>query len=494
MKWFLASGLGAGLTGAVLAASLMTAAPADARVKREGAWPDADKVVTLDLDGVPRREALRKLADAAGWSLVVHAPPGDAVDIHVKAQPASKVLEILLDDGDYTAKRDGTLLSIESTTPAATSASAAAPGASAAPASRPAPPPPPVPAVAPVPPTPPAPPAPPAPAASLGSKDVKIQLGWPTSQMDEPHKRGSDKTVAGGDVTVAKGETVRDLTVYGGNVDIEGQVTGDLSVFGGTAHVHEGAGVHGDATVFGGELQLDKGAHVDGDVSCVGGEVRRDPGSVVSGEVSVKGGHDTGNTAPDDEGAGHGAALGAHLQRAKHLGFLRRTGESFLDSVRLAAVLFVIGTVLLALAGRRMDQLRGEVAVRPMRSIAMGLLGTFASAVILIALCVTVIGIPVAMIVGIVGGFAVLGAMCAVLSVVGEALLRHKTENPYVHLALGCGLFVALSAIPIVGGFVVLAVFLAGVGVLFATRGAGYFVRKNGNGGSKSAYRSAEMA
>ena len=465
MKWSCGSGLGLGLAGALIAASVMTAASVDARVKREGAWPDADKPVTLDLDGTPRRDALRKLADAAGWSLVVHAPPGDAVDIHVKAQPASKVLEILLDDGDYTVKRDGTLVSVEPTSPAAAPAAV----------------------------TPPTPPAPPAPVDSLGSKDMKIQLGFPSSQIDEPHKRGSDKTVMGGDVTVAKGETVRDLTVFGGNVDIEGHVTGDLSVFGGTAHVHEGAGVRGDATVFGGQLRLDRGARIDGDVSCVGGELDRDPGSVVGGDVSVKGGHDTGNTAPDDELAGHAAALALHAQRDKRLGFVRRTGESFLDGVRLAAVLFVIGTVLLALAGRRMDQLRGEVAVRPMRSIAMGLVGMLASVVVLIALCCTVIGIPVAMVVAVVGGFAVLGAMCAVLSVVGEALLRHKTENPYMHLALGCAVFVALSAIPWIGGLVVGATVLAGVGVLVATRGAGFFVKKNGNGGSKAAYRSAEV-
>ena len=458
MKWSCGSGLGLGLAGALVAASVMTAVSVDARVKREGAWPDADKPVTLDLDGTPRRDALRKLADAAGWSLVVHAPPGDTVDIHVKAQPASKVLEILLDDGDYTVKRDGTLVSVEPTSPAV-------PAASIAPSARPAPPPPVVSAVAPI----------------------------PSSQIDEPHKRGSDKTVMGGDVTVAKGETVRDLTVFGGSVDIEGQVTGDLSVFGGTAHVHEGAGVLGDATVFGGQLRLDRGAHIDGDVSCVGGELDRDPESVVGGDVSVKGGHDTGNTAPDDELAGHAAALALHPWQDGHMSFVRRTGEAFLDGVRLAAVLFVIGTVLLALAGRRMDQLRGEVAVRPMRSIAMGLLGTFASAVVLIALCVTVIGIPVAMVVAVIGGFAVLGAMCAVLSVVGEALLRHKTENPYVHLALGCAIFVALSAIPWIGGLVVGATVLAGVGVLVATRGAGFFVKKNGNGGSKTAYRSAEV-
>ncbi|HEX3345119.1 MAG TPA: polymer-forming cytoskeletal protein, partial [Polyangiaceae bacterium] len=330
MKSFLGSGLVGGLACAVVAASLTAAVAADARVKREGAWPDADKAVTLDLDGTPRRDALRKLADAAGWSLVVHAPPGDSVDIHVKAQPASKVMEILLDDGDYTVKRDGTLVSVEPTVPAGGAASAAPP----------APPSPPTPAAAPVASaakTPAPPPPPPAPVDSLGAKDVTIQLGYPTSQIDEPHKRGSDKTVMGGDVSVGKGETVRDLTVFGGNVDIEGQVSGDLTVFGGTAHVHEGAGVRGDATVFGGQLELDQGARVEGDVSCVGGEVERDPGSFVGGDVTVKGGHDTGNTSPDDENAGHAAALARHLHRDAHVSALRSAGESALHGVRLAA-------------------------------------------------------------------------------------------------------------------------------------------------------------
>jgi cytoskeletal protein CcmA (bactofilin family) len=309
---------------------------------------------------------------------------------------------------------------------------------------------------------------------------VKIELGK-TSQINEPHKRGSDKTVMGGNLTIVKGEQVRDLSVFGGNVDIEGEVWGDVTVFGGSVRVHEGGRVHGDATVFGGKLELDNSARVDGDVSCVGGDVLRDPGSVVGGDVTVKGGHDGEHTADQSS---------HHEPRA---GFLYRTADGVLDAIRLAAVLFVIGTVLIALAGRRMDQLRLEVATRPMRSIAIGLLGMFTSIVVLVALCVTLIGIPVAAIVAIVGGFGVLGAMCAVLSVVGEALLRHKTENPYVHLAVGCGLFVALSSIPWVGGFVVLAVLLAGVGVLFATRGAGLFVRKNGNGnvGGQASYRSS---
>ena len=284
----------------------------------------------------------------------------------------------------------------------------------------------------------------------------------------------------GGDVKVAKGEVVRDLTVFGGNVDIAGEATGDVTVFGGEVHIGQGARVRGDATVFGGTLALGPGARVDGDVSCVGGELKRDPGATIGGDVSVKGG---------TQSVGEGEAEHEHAHESEHRGILRRSFESLVDGVRLAAVLFVIGTMLLALAGRRMEQLRSEVAARPMRSIALGLLGTFLGAIVLIALCVTLIGIPVAAVAAMVGGFAVLGAMCAVLSVIGEGLLRHKTENPYVHLAVGCGLFVALSAIPWIGGIVVAAVVLAGVGVLVGTRGAGFFVRKNG---ASTPYRSPE--
>ena len=120
-----------------------------------------------------------------------------------------------------------------------------------------------------------------------------------------------------------------------------------------------------------------------------------------------------------------------------------------------------------------MMTLRAEVAARPMRSIALGFVGSFASVVILVALCVTIIGIPIAIVALLVAILAVLGAMTAVLGVAGEALLRHKTENPYVHLAVGCALFVAVSWIPWIGAVVGGALVLAAIGVLVATRFAG---------------------
>jgi hypothetical protein len=402
----------------LLAACLASTVAADARVRREGQWPEEDASVSLDVSGAPRAEALRKLADAAGWSLVVHEPAGDSVDVHVKGQAASKVLELLLSDGDYVARREGTLVSIERERAAQPDGAAAelAPDGSAA--------------------------------------------------VDR--RRARDRTVMGGSVHIRRGETAGDVTVFGGNLDVEGEVTGDVTVFGGNVQVNDGAHVHGDATVFGGRLSLANGSHLDGDVSTIGGTLERAAGAQVGGSVGTD----------DDEDCDH-------CDHASHEDDSPRA--HFIHGIRLAAVLYVIGTILLALGSGRMMVLRAEMAARPMRSIALGFVGSLASVVILVALCVTIIGIPVAVVAILVSIFAVLGAMTAVLGVTGEALLRHKTENPYVHLALGCALFVALSWIPWFGGLVVAALVLAGIGVLVATRCAGLLPGKKGNGGGYAA-------
>jgi hypothetical protein len=408
------------VASALVTACLASTAAADARVRREGQWPDEDVPVSLDVSGVPRAQALRKLADAAGWSLVVHEPAGDSVDVHVKGQAANKVLELLLDDGDYVAKRDGTLVSIERD--------------------------------------------------KAGQPDGAAVEPAPDGSAAGEHKRPRDRTVMGGSVHIRRGETAGDVTVFGGNLDVDGDVTGDVTVFGGNVQVNEGGHVHGDATVFGGRLALAKGSHLDGDVSTVGGTLERAAGAQVGGSV--------GNDDDDCD----------HCDHASHEDDSPRA--HFMNGIRLAAVLYVIGTILLALGGGRMMVLRAEMAARPMRSIALGFVGSLASVVIFVALCVTIIGIPIAVVALLVAIFAVLGAMTAVLGVTGEALLRHKTENPYVHLALGCALFVAVSWIPWVGSLVGGALVLAGIGVLVATRCAGLLPGKKGNGG---AYAPAQL-
>ena len=99
---------------AAMAAGLWlgTVTPADAQLRLEGVWPEGDAPVSLDLDAVARRDALEQLADEAGWSLVLRDEIDGDVSLRIKQQPASKVLEALLADGAWVAKRDGAIVTI----------------------------------------------------------------------------------------------------------------------------------------------------------------------------------------------------------------------------------------------------------------------------------------------------------------------------------------------------------------------------------------------
>ncbi len=151
------------------------------------------------------------------------------------------------------------------------------------------------------------------------------------------------------------------------------------------------------------------------------------------------------------------------------LGFMDDVG----DAISKMLVLFVFGTVLLALASERMEKLELEAAARPMHAFAAGLVGALVSVSVLVVLCVTVVGIPVALVVAMLLALAGYAGLCAVLVTVGGALIRHRTENVYLHLALGCGVLLVLGAIPWIGNALVLCVGLTGFGTVVASRCAG---------------------
>ena len=104
------------LISTLVGAGALVATPSLAEVRHVGDWR-VDPEVTLDLDRTPRDEAVKRLAAAAGWSLVSTVPPGEPVDIHVRHQRAGKILALLLTDGDYVVTRGDGLLAVSRLTP-----------------------------------------------------------------------------------------------------------------------------------------------------------------------------------------------------------------------------------------------------------------------------------------------------------------------------------------------------------------------------------------
>jgi cytoskeletal protein CcmA (bactofilin family) len=388
------------------------------------------------------------------------------------------VLDLLLTDGTYLAKRDGSLIVLRPVAPGEAlppaSTVAALPALPAVPALPVLPsmvdmPEPPEMAEMPEPPEPPE------------MAEMPEPPEPPDALDDEHHGRGSDREVFGGNLRIEKGEIVNDVSVFGGNVDVWGTVTGDLVVTGGSVRVHEGARVKGDVTTMGGTVTIEDHARVDGDVGTVGGVLRRGKNAEIHGDVRM------------DNREAHKHKAGASDPRPQKVSFLRRTASDVGNAVTSAAVLFMFGAVLLSLATTRMETLKVEVASRPMRTFALGVVAIVGWLGFIIALCITVVGIPLALLALFGGVVALFAGISATLETIGGALLGHKTKNPYVHLAFGCGLFIIFASIPFVGILVRAAVLLTGVGCVAATRGAGFFPAKNKSVGTPYRDASAVM-
>ena len=213
--------------------------------------------------------------------------------------------------------------------------------------------------------------------------------------------------------------------------------------------------------MIGGQANVDADASVGGDVVALGGEIHRGKRAEIGGEVKTAG----GNTDDDDDDDNPHAAAKAWDAR--------RVARAVGVQITKTAILFLLGAVVIAISTRRMQLLQSEIALRPMRSLAMGIAAVVVGLVLIVLLCVTVVGIPVALAAILIGILAAYAGICATLSVMGSTVVAHRSENPYVHLAVGCGIFLIAGSIPYFGSFVTLLILLAGLGAFAATRAAG---------------------
>lgn len=377
-----------GLLGAALALGPGGVSHAD--VTLQGDW-EAPKSVSLELTGVTRGEALRALAKEAGLSVVAPDFGADRLDLHIEDQPVDKVLGVLLSDGSWVAKREGSLVTIER-------ASVKSP-AEQSPESRPKP------------------------------------------------KKDRDVEVLGDRMRIGKDEVVHNVTVLGGSVIIEGRITGDLAVMGGAAEVLETGLVEGNVSVTGGRIALSPGAQIEGDLSVLGGGVDGLEGARVDGSVKL------------DPSQGQDKAS-----------FATRAGHRLSESLRNGAMLFIIGAIFVALSGERAELLRSSIAAKPMRSIALGVVGFFGALLALGLIAVTIIGIPIAAILGLAAIVLVFAATTSTLTVLGASIYGHRSTNVYVQLAVGTAAFMIVGLIPKLGGLAQAACVLAGIGGLVTTR------------------------
>ena len=201
-----------------------------------------------------------------------------------------------------------------------------------------------------------------------------------------------------------------DVVQMGEDIVIErGQhVLGHVFAMGGTVTVR--GIVDDDVVAMGGDVVLEDGAQVRGDAVSIGGQVRKATGASILG-TSVS----TGDM-------GRGAA---------GLGVLNFVGHGVDVLQRIIGILFLMlmAWVVVALTRTRTQRVAGRIDQQPLASIGWGALGVFAIVPMAVAvalaaalLCVTIIGIPVAVL-GLLGYILAVVVLVSWGVIVGAAAL-----------------------------------------------------------------------
>lgn len=266
-----------------------------------------------------------------------------------------------------------------------------------------------------------------------------------------------DVLCAGQDVNIS-GTVNGSVRAAGQSVSIGGTVQRAISLAGQSVRVQPDAKLGGDATLAGSSVvvagNLARDAYTAGGTVTITGKIARNldtrtddlnvtPGSVGGEVTQVK------SPAPKAQ-----EAVSVNLPLA---------GLKF--ALLFGLAMFVTAMVLVALAPRKFQSLADHTLTKPGKTLLIGLLVAFLLPIALVALLVTVIGIPLAIFLGIVWMAAAFLSGPVFAYIVGRRLMR-ESHKPLAIMAVGSLVVVLLYMIPVVNFFVGSLAYLMGMGAL----------------------------
>jgi hypothetical protein len=313
-------------------------------------------------------------------------------------------------------------------------------------------------------------------AAALGSLCCVLTLSSgaaasPPSGLVTPQ----DRMVMGDDVRIAANERVKNLEVLGGDVVVKGEITEDVRVLGGDVTLAGPVG--GDVELLGGDMKIE--SSVRGTVQMIGGDL--DIAGVVHGDVLIRGGDLHMKPGGKVEGqikrdAGGRPEFFAKLSTLPP--WLRRvvpgviSYETAIFSVFKIIVwfgVFMLVLPLIWLDRSRFGRWSQVLAREPFQAFGWGMVALFLGFMGMTLLIVTLIGIPLAGLLGVLIGalfYAGLGLSAAAL---GRVLpFAWLSGQPVLQFMIGCMLLAGLSALPWLGSLIMFFASLAGVGAVIA--------------------------
>jgi hypothetical protein len=245
--------------------------------------------------------------------------------------------------------------------------------------------------------------------------NINIQIG------DKAYaQEGKDIVRFGQDVVVAEGDSIDgNVVAIGGTINVNGKVTGDC-------------------VSIGGSINIDSKGVIEGDAVSVGGSINREPGSVLGGDEVCTGGNIPRWLLPGGWPK-HGMAG------------LRFAVLTF--TVGKALVVLLLAWLIVVIAHDRVKRTSEKAKYNMLASFGVGLLTLILAPIAMVLLCITLIGIPVAILLP----FALIVTGLFGYTAVGLALgQRLFGGGPRVMSTVAAALLgvLLIEAIPIVGRIV----------------------------------------
>ncbi|MEX2583802.1 MAG: polymer-forming cytoskeletal protein [Gemmatimonadota bacterium] len=258
--------------------------------------------------------------------------------------------------------------------------------------------------------------------------------------------------VVTGDRTVEVGEVVDDIVVLGGDLRVRGEISGDAVVIGGNLILEESGMVDGDALVTGGEL-INEGGRVRGEMRAIEGgnlDIAREIERALSGAGIAEATRGTVDVERE-------VVRSERRERRQSAWYdpIRRGFAGLISTLALGLVLAGIGSVLVFYGRPYLEIVSDTIRSSGVRSAATGLAASFlavpAFVVLIVALAVSIVGIPFLLIaipaypLALFAG-AVFGLL-ALAHAVGERTAEQTREgldfryrNSYAYLFTGLGM------------------------------------------------------
>ncbi len=281
-----------------------------------------------------------------------------------------------------------------------------------------------------------------------------------------------DEVVFGRDFTLQTGRTITgDLVVIGGSLTMEkgSEVTGQGVVIGGSADIL--GHVRGDLVVVGGSIEMDAAAIVGGDLVVPFGQVDIDPAAQVVGTIVDD------VDFPWGDGQWRNNDYSYDYDYSYNRGGVERgiVGD-FIWLLFRSVAMATVALLLVLFMQKHMQRVADTLLAEPALSGGIGLAGVVVLGIATIALSITIILIPVAILLPfllvLAWGFGWISVGLEVGRRMGEAF--KATWSPALQAPMGTFALTfatgVVGMIPCLGGLLGLVVGLAGLGAVILTR------------------------